>query len=134
MSDSQSDSAGAVADKSQRDEKLDIEAMFQRALQPFFEAIQPLVQKVALLESKLEAKAFSDFENLRTPNLDHDFDSRSRPRAEHTPFESRNARQSLGSYHSNSTSASQELTIRKSSFRLEKPKYEFPKDEKIVAV
>ncbi len=66
-------------------------------------------------DSQLEAKALSDFQNLRTPNLDHDFDSRSRPRAEHTPFESRNARQSLGSYHSNSTSTSQELTIRKSS-------------------
>jgi hypothetical protein len=37
-------------------------------------------------------------------------------------------RQSLGSYHS---SASQELTIRKSSFRLEKPKFEAPKDTKL---
>jgi hypothetical protein len=125
MSDSQSVSAGAASDKSQETEKLAIETMLQRALQPIFEAVQ---QKLALLESKLEAKALSDFQNLRTPNLDHDFDSRSRPRAEHTPFESRNHRQSLGS---NSTSTSQELTIRKSSFRLEKPKFEFPKDAKI---
>ena len=128
MSDSQSASAGAAPDKSHETEKLAIEAMLQRALQPIFQAVQPLVEKVALLESKLEARAFSDFQNLGTPTLDHDFDFKSRPRSEHTPFESRNHRQSLGS---NATSSSQELTIRKSSFRLEKPKFENPKDSKI---
>jgi hypothetical protein len=37
----------------------------------------------------------------------------------------------LGSYHSSATASSQELTIRKSSFRLEQPKFEAPKDSKI---
>jgi hypothetical protein len=95
--------------------------MLQRALQPIFDAVQPLAQKVAFLESKLEAKSYSEFESLRTPTLDRDYDSR--PRTVHRPN-----RQSVGS--SRSLDSQDVVKVVKSSFRLDKPKFEFPSDLK----
>ena len=46
-------------------------------------------------------------------------------------FREPNHRQSLGSYHSTNSLSSQELVVRKNSFRLDKPKYEAPKDTSI---
>ena len=73
--------------------------------------LQHVFHKLAELDSKIEAKSLVEFEALRSPTGDHDF--------------SRSNRQSFGSLRS---ASSQELVVRKSSFRLEKPKFEPPKD------
>jgi hypothetical protein len=98
--------------------------------------MQPLLHKLAELESKIEAKSLMTFPTLQPPlddqtrgsggiidpfDLPSDFSSR---RFEHRPN-----RQSLGSFQSLN---SQDVVVRnvKSSFRLEKPKFEFPSDSK----
>ena len=70
------------------------------------------------IESKFEAKSFSDFESLRSPTLEHGL------RSDHRPN-----RQSLGTVRSLD---SQDVVVRniKSSFRLDKPKFESPSDVK----
>ena len=46
-------------------------------------------------------------------------------------FREPNHRQSLGSFHSSNTVSSQEVVVKKNSFRLDKPKYDAPKDTSI---
>jgi hypothetical protein len=91
-----------------------IEAMLERVLQPMLSAIQPLVQKVATLEAKIEAQSFAEFEYLRSPPAGHD---------------AVQGRLSLGSNRTGLSS--QNSQVGKSSFRLEKPKFEYPKDPKV---
>ena len=74
------------------------------------------------IEAKFDAKSLSEVEALKSPHLGPDFDFR--PRA----FEHRPSRQSLGS--SRSLESQDSVKIVKSSFRLEKPKFEFPTDLK----
>jgi hypothetical protein len=96
------------------------EAALVKFIMRFEERFTKLDTKLDSAMSLFEARSFSDLESLKSPAPDASHDGRSRIAA----------RQSLGSYHS-SASSSQELTIRKSSFRLEKPKFEAPKDSKI---
>jgi hypothetical protein len=95
----------------------------EAALSQFFikfeDRFSKLDAKLDSAMSRFEAQSFSDLESLKSPALGHDA-----PHDRRSSF----ARQSLGSYHSSATASSQELTIRKSSFRLEKPKFEAPKD------
>lgn len=97
-------------------------------------AMEPVLQKLAELESKFEAQTLNAIPKLQSPS-DHArgggstgefFESPSgyNPRVEHRPV-----RQSLGSSRSE---ASQDVVVRnvKSSFRLDKPKFEFPTDIK----
>ena len=70
------------------------------------------------LDSKFEATALGEFDRIRSPEF----------HAESNESGFRSHRQSLGSYHSSSSQGSQ---VGKSSFRLEKPKYEYPKDPKV---
>jgi hypothetical protein len=65
----------------------------------------------ARIESKFEAKSSSDYGNSRSPE-----------------FDSRTQRQSLGSFQSSATFPPHHLTVNKNPFRLEKPKFETPKD------
>jgi hypothetical protein len=65
------------------------------------------------IESKFEAKSLSDYSNLKSPEFAFD------PRAQ---------RQSLGSFQSSATFSPHQLTVNKNPFRLEKPKFEIPKD------
>ena len=96
-------------------------ALFQ-FFQKFEDRFKKLDTKLDSAMSLFEARSFSDLESLKSPALGQDA-----PNDRRSSF----ARQSLGSYHSSATASSQELTIRKSSFRLEKPKFEAPKDSKI---
>jgi hypothetical protein len=73
--------------------------------------------KLEVAMSTIEAKSFSELEALRSPHLGLHFDSKSR--VEHRP-----SRQSLGS--SRSLESQDSVKIVKSSFRLEKSKFEFP--------
>jgi hypothetical protein len=105
--------------------KSDLESEFQD-----FNAIEAAFAKFCLkiekrfteleskIESKFEAKSLSDFESLRSPTLEHDL------RSDHRPN-----RQSLGTVRSLD---SQDVVVRniKSSFRLDKPKFESPSDVK----
>jgi len=98
------------------------EAALVKFIMRFEERFTKLDSKLDAAMSRFEAQSFSELESLRSPALNQEVpDGRSRIAA----------RQSLGSYHSSASSSSQELTIRKSSFRLEKPKFEAPKDSKI---
>jgi hypothetical protein len=98
-----------------------IEAAFAKFILKIEDRLTKLDAKLDAAISKFEAQSFSEIESLRSPAMGQ----------EASDGQSRHARQSLGSYHSSSSSSSQELTIRKSSFRLEKPKFEAPKDPKI---
>ena len=77
------------------------------------ETLLHVLQKISELDSKFEAQSLGEFQTFRSPTAGHDL----RPN-----------RYSLGSLRS---TPSQELTVRKSSFRLDKPKFEPPKDPKI---
>ena len=102
------------------------EAALVKLIMKIEDRFSKLDSKLDAAMSKYEAHSLSDLESLRSPALEQDASHDRR-----SSFDPRNARQSLGSYHSSGTASSQELTIRKSSFRLEKPKFEAPKDSKI---
>ena len=91
------------------------EAAFFQFFQKFEDRFKKVETKLDSAMSLFEARSFSDLESLKSPAPGQD--------ASHDRRSSF-ARQSLGSYHSSATASSQaqELTIRKSSFRLEKPK------------
>jgi len=107
------------------DSKSDLDSEFQdlnaneAAFAKFCLRIEQRFTKLeAKIEAKFEAKSLSDFESLRSPILEHDF------RSDHRPN-----RQSLGTIRSQD---SQDVVVRniKSSFRLDKPKFEPPSDVK----
>ncbi len=122
-------SSASVASESSGDD-----ALAAAALQKIFSTIET---RFIALDSKIEALSLSLVSKLQSPAevklrqasvAAEDFESpvefRFGSRAEHRP-----ARQSFGSLHSQN---SQDVVVRnvKSSFRLEKPKFEFPSDPK----
>jgi hypothetical protein len=76
------------------------------------------------LDSKIEAVTL---ERMHSP-LQNPFSEQS---PMHPSFREPNHRQSLGSFHSSNTVSSQEVVVKKNSFRLDKPKYDAPKDTSI---
>jgi hypothetical protein len=76
------------------------------------------------LDSKIEAVTL---ERMHSP-LQNSFSEQS---PMHPSFREPNHRQSLGSFHSSNTVSSQEVVVKKNSFRLDKPKYDAPKDTSI---
>ena len=117
-----SDHSGSAADISNH--AFDLEPEFKDlspsevAFMKFCLKIEDRFKKLeSRIESKFEAKSLSEFEHLKSPE-----------------FDPRNQRQSLGSFHSSSTTSHQQLTVNKNPFRLEKPKFEYPKDALIDGV
>ena len=90
-------------------------------LDKFADAFLALGAKVSSLDAKVEAKSFSELDALRSPHLDvgSDFKSRANQRSD---------RQSLGSLRS--LEQQDVVKVVKSSFRLDKPKFECPSDTK----
>jgi hypothetical protein len=90
-------------------------------LDKFADAFLALGAKVSSLDAKVEAKSFSEVEALRSPLLDvgSEFKSRANQRSD---------RQSLGSFRS--LDQQDVVKVVKSSFRLDKPKFESPSDAK----
>ena len=131
-------SSGSSAPSSSEDGKLgssesltSVSKVFEDMLQ---RAMLPLVQKIVELESKFEAKSL-----LSVPAFQSSLDDQPRggggnadsfespPEFNSRRFEHRPNRQSLGSFRSED---SQDVVVRKSSFRLDKPKFEYPLDTK----
>lgn len=131
-------STGSSASSSSEDEKLGPSESLASVSKKFEEMLQramlPLVQKIVELESKFEAKSL-----LSVPAFQSSLDDQSRggggnadsfespPEFNSRRFEQRPNRQSLGSFRSED---SQDVVVRKSSFRLDKPKFEYPLDTK----
>jgi hypothetical protein len=110
---------GAAAEDSNPDSQLEGLNESETAFMKFCLKIEDRFTKLeSRIEAKFEAKSLSDFESLKSPTLEHDF------RADHRPN-----RQSFGTIRSQD---SQDVVVRnvKSSFRLDKPKFEFPSDVK----
>ena len=129
-----SDHSGSAADIS--NPAFDLEPEFkdlspsEAAFMKFCLKIEDRFKKLeSRIESKFEAKSLSEFEHLKSP----EFDPRTqRQSLDPFPgFREPNHRQSLGSFHSSNTVSSQEVVVKKNSFRLDKPKYDAPKDTSI---
>lgn len=107
-----SDHSGSAAESFDLEPELKDLSPSEAAFMKFCLKIEDRFKKLeSRIESKFEAKSLSEFEHLKSPEFD--------PRIQ---------RQSLGSFHSSSTTSRQQLTVNKNPFRLEKPKFENPKD------
>ena len=115
----QDSSASSATSKSAPPEITMVDVMSR--LDKFADAFLALGAKVSSLDAKVEAKSFSELEALRSPLLDvgPDFKSRANQRSN---------RQSLGSLRS--LEQQDVVKVVKSSFRLEKPKFDYPPDLK----
>jgi hypothetical protein len=110
-----SDHSGPAAEESNPDSQFQGFSASEAAFMKFCLKIEDRFTKLeSKIESHFEAKSLSAFENLKSPDFD--------PRAQ---------RQSLGSFHSSSTLSPPQLTLNKNPFRLEKPKFENPKDASV---
>jgi len=95
----------------------------ENILQQILGEIGTLKAGFTQLDSKIEAVAQQQMESKAEEKMQPSFFPEQSPL--HPTFESRN-RQSMGSF--NSLNSTQELVLRKNSFRLDKPKFEAPKD------
>ena len=112
-------SVSGAASKSASPEITMVDVMSR--LDKFVDTFLALDAKVSSLDAKVEAKSFSEVEALRSPLLDvgSEFKSRANQRSD---------RQSLGSFRS--LDQQDVVKVVKSSFRLEKPKFDYPPDLK----
>jgi hypothetical protein len=110
-----SNSAGGSKSVSDSDVELNPnEAAFLQFFMKFEDRFSRLDAKLDSAMSKFEAQSFAEFEGLRSPPAGND---------------ALQGRLSLGSNRTGSSS--QNSQVGKSSFRLEKPKFEYPKDPKV---
>lgn len=113
---SESIGSGAVSMKNPSSVSIEI------ILQQILGEIGTLKAGFTQLDSKIEAVAQQQMESKVEEKLQSISTEQS---PSHPTFESRN-RHSMGSF--NSLNSTQELVLRKNSFRLDKPKFEAPKD------